>query len=199
MNVRRVLPIAAGIGLLGLLAWGVTTALERLARPESPGAPGATRVDESGTAHITSTLFYATEGGESLVGVRREVILAEGVVAQGREILTAQLQPAPAPYISAIPAGTTLRAFYATDRGDAFVDLSRDVSTAHTGGSLAELLTVHAVVNAVTENLPAIKRVQILIDGREVDTIAGHVDIRRPLIRDLSLVREEAEQVELKP
>jgi spore germination protein GerM len=199
MNVRRALPIAAGIGLLGLLAWGVTAGLERLARPESPAAPGVARVDESGTAHITATLFYATEEGESLIGVRREVILAEGVVAQGREILAAQLQPAPAPYISAIPAGTTLRAFYATDRGDAFVDLSRDVSTAHTGGSLAELLTVHAIVNAVTENLPAIKRVQILIDGREVDTIAGHVDIRRPLIRDLSLVREEAEQVELKP
>jgi spore germination protein GerM len=191
MNVRRALPIAAGIAFLGLLAWGVTTSLERLARPESPVAPGATVVDESGTAHITATLFYATEEGESLVGVRREVVLAEGVVAQGREILAAQLQPAPAPYISAIPAGTTLRAFYATDRGDAFVDLSREVSTGHSGGSLAELLTVHAVVNAVTENLPAIKRVQILIDGREVDTIAGHVDIRRPLIRDLSLVRQE--------
>jgi hypothetical protein len=35
-----------------------------------------------------------------------------------------------------------------------------------------------------------VKRVQILVDGKEVDTIAGHVDVRRPLTRDTSLVRE---------
>jgi hypothetical protein len=35
----------------------------------------------------------------------------------------------------------------------------------------------------LTENLPTITRVQILIDGREVDTLAGHVDLRRPLAR----------------
>ena len=30
-------------------------------------------------------------------------------------------------------------------------------------------------------NLPAITAVQILIDGQEVETLAGHVDLRRPL------------------
>ena len=39
----------------------------------------------------------------------------------------------------------------------------------------------YAIVNAVTANLPAVQRVQILIDGKEVDTLAGHVDLRRPL------------------
>jgi hypothetical protein len=38
--------------------------------------------------------------------------------------------------------------------------------------------------------------VQILIDGREVDTLAGHVDIRRPMIRDTSLVQEPATPVQ---
>ena len=47
-----------------------------------------------------------------------------------------------------------------------------------------ELLTVYAIVNAVTANLPGVQRVQILVDGREVDTIAGHIDVRRPLERD---------------
>ena len=42
----------------------------------------------------------------------------------------------------------------------------------------------------MTANLPAVQRVQILVDGKEVDTIAGHVDVRRPLERDTSLVRE---------
>jgi hypothetical protein len=77
-----------------------------------------------------------------------------------------------------------------TDRGDAFVDLSSEVVSGHPGGSLTELLTVYAVVNAVTTNLPAVQRVQLLVDGKEVDTIAGHVDVRRPLARDITLVRE---------
>lgn len=195
MNLRfgRILPVAAGIILLGLLAWGVTAALDRLTRPAPVAGPVAPEGGDDATAHITATLFYASEGGDALVAVRREVVLAEGVVGQGRQIIAAQLEPPPKPYLSAIPAGTMLRAFYATERGDAFVDLSPEVSRAHPGGSLAELLTVHAIVNAVTANLPAIKRVQILIEGHEVDTIAGHVDIRRPLVRDVSLVRQEVE------
>ena len=83
-----------------------------------------------------------------------------------------------------------LRAFYITERGDAFVDLSPEASARHPGGSSTELLTVYAIVNAVTANLPTIQRVQILVDGREADTLAGHVDLRRPLQQDLSFVRE---------
>ena len=30
-------------------------------------------------------------------------------------------------------------------------------------------------------NLPEVSSVQILIDGREVDTLAGHIDLRHPL------------------
>ena len=41
---------------------------------------------------------------------------------------------------------------------------------------------------SLTVNLPAITSVQILVDGHEVETIAGHVDIRRPLVKNLSLL-----------
>jgi len=120
------------------------------------------------------------------------VALAQNVVDQGRQILMAQLtEAAPSPYVTVIPTGTTLRAFYVTAQGDAFVDLSPEVVSGHPGGSLNELLTVYALVNAVTANLPAAKRVQILVDGKEVDTLAGHVDLRRPLVRDTTLVRED--------
>ena len=83
-----------------------------------------------------------------------------------------------------------LRAFYITDRGDAFVDLSPEVSTMHPGGSTNELLTVYAIVNTVTANLSSVERVQILIGGKQADTLAGHVDLRRPFERDTALVRE---------
>jgi len=78
---------------------------------------------------------------------------------------------------------------YLTERGDAYVDLSREAVTAHPGGTLNELLTVYTIVNALTVNLPAVKSVQILIDGKEVETLAGHVDLRQPLAKNLALVQ----------
>ena len=189
MTARTGLTIAAGVIVLVLLAFAVTRFMERIAEPRVETAPAPVAAPPAEAPHITATLFYATQEGDALVPVRREVPLEKGVVAQGRQILMAQLQPAPASYLSAIPAGTTLRAFYVTDRGDAFVDLSPEIVRGHPGGSLNELLTVYAVVNTVTANLPAARRVQILVDGKEEDTIAGHVDLRRPLTRNESLVR----------
>jgi len=172
-----------------VLGWGVIWAVDYLVAPRvttpEPAAPETAATD---VAHITAMLYYANAEGTALVPVQREVQLAEGTVAQGRQILLAQLEAAPEPYVSVIPPGTTLRAFYVTSRGDAFVDLSREAAANHPGGSFTELMTVHAIVNAVTANLPAIQRVQILVDGKETDTLAGHVDLRRPLARDDSLV-----------
>jgi hypothetical protein len=160
---------------------------------DPPAANGPSTPKE--TAHITATLFFGTPDGQALVPIRREVPLADTVVEQGRQIVTSQLaELPPEPYVSVIPSGTMLRAFYVTERGDAFVDLSGDVVRGHPGGSLNELLTVYAIVNAVAANLPAARRVQILVDGKEADTLVGHVDLRRPLSRDDSLVAASEEK-----
>lgn len=192
MTRRPYVQAAIGVLLLVLLAWGVTRGLEQLVAPDPPaaGRPSDPAEPPAGVPRITATLFYGTADGQALVPVRREVALAEGVALQGREIVTAQLQGAPSPYLSVIPQGTTLRAFYITERADAFVDLSIEASRNHPGGSSTELLTVYAVVNAVTANLPSIRRVQILVEGKEIDTLAGHVDLRRPLQQELALVRD---------
>lgn len=189
MSPRLIGGIGAAAILVGLLAWGATLLLERLVNPPPEPAAVVAPPPTPETAHITATVFHGSADGQALVPVRRNVPFAPDPTAQGREILAAQLAAAPKPYISVIPPGTTLRAFYLTDRGEAFVDLSAEVSSAHPGGSFAELLTVQAIVNAVVANLPSVQRVQILVDGKEVDTIAGHVDIRRPLAPDASLIR----------
>lgn len=190
MTASRLLPLLAAIVLLALLGWGVTVGLQRLVGPDRAPIATPEPPPPAATARIEATIFHGTPDGQALVGVRREVELADDILTQGREILRHQLLPAPAPYVSVIPEGTVLRAFYVTDRGEAFVDLSSEITTAHPGGSMTELLTVYAIVNAVTANLPAVERVQLLVEGREVETIAGHVDVRRPLSRDPSLVQD---------
>jgi spore germination protein GerM len=132
---------------------------------------------------IKVRLFYVSDDGARLTSVEREVPFAEQTVAQARRIVEAQLAGVESPLVSAIPAGTTLRAIFLTDQGAAFVDLSREISSAHPGGSLNELLTIYTIVQALTTNLPAVTSVQLLVDGKEADTLAGHVDIKRPLPR----------------
>ena len=190
MNRKRYLQIGAGVVGVALAAWGASRILERMVSPvpAQSSAPASASAAAS-VPHIIATLYYATSDGQALAAVKSEVPLAEGVRAQGRQILQSQLEPPPAPYLSVIPPGMMLRAFYITERGDAFVDLSPEISTAHPGGSTNELLTVYAIVSAVTANVSTVQRVQILIGGKQADTLAGHVDLRRPFERDTSLVR----------
>ena len=150
----------------------------------------AVTVDQPDTSpSVTATLFYVSEDGMRLVGVEREIPAGKTTTEQARRIAEWQLSSAPSPLASAVPDGTTLRAIFVTPQGDAFVDLSREVSMGHPGGSLEELFTVYAIVNALTMNVPDITAVQILVEGREVDTLAGHVDLRHPLGRNLDWVQ----------
>lgn len=190
MTLGRALAWTFALALLVVLAGTAYLLVPQfLAGAGHPAATAETPALPS-TPKIKARLFYVSGDGLQLVAVEREVPFGQGTVMQARHIVEAQLEPADAPLVSAIPAGTRLRAIFVDARGQAFVDLSAEVSSAHPGGTLEESLTVYSIINAVTTNLPAVKAVQILVDGREVDTLAGHVDLRRPLPAGPSWVQE---------
>ena len=64
----------------------------------------------------------------------------------------------------------------------------KEFGAGHPGGTDDELLSIYAVVDALTTNLPSVKSVQLLVDGKEVETLAGHVDLGRPLEKNLEIV-----------
>ena len=142
------------------------------------------------TGRIRASLFYVAEDGLHLTTVDADVPYGATPADQARALVEAQLQAAPAPLAQSIAEGTKVRQVFVADDGTAFVDLSKEAVSNHRGGSLDELFAVYALVNAVTVNLPAIKGVQILVEGQEVDTLAGHVDLRHPLARNLRWVDE---------
>jgi len=90
--------------------------------------------------------------------------------------------------VAALPPDTTLRQVYVLDDGTAWVDFSAELRTGIGGGSTAERLAVYAVVDSVVLNVPEIGRVGILIDGNPVTTLNGHLDLRRPLVPDRTLL-----------
>jgi hypothetical protein len=96
--------------------------------------------------------------------------------------------PAAQSLVSPVPSGARLRAAYLM--GDtAVVDLEGNLLSRPTGGPTAEMLCVYAVVDTVTANLPSVRSVQILVDGRAVPFLWDQLDLSAPLLPDDSLIR----------
>ena len=141
----------------------------------SAGNEGQVPVTSDGPAAARPTadpdrlvLFYVAQNGLGLITQERRVtqLGRQDTLARARRVAEEQLGEAPAPLASPFPKGTRVRAVYLTPAGDAFVDLSLEVSRGHQGGSLDELLTVYALVNALTTNVPEVSAVQIWLTAR---------------------------------
>ena len=163
----------------------VQPAAEAGARPRPLRAPPAPPGRK-----IKARLFYVSDDGTRLTGVEREMRVRRGTARAG--------------------AGDHRRADRAGDRTAGVGDsarheaaravhhrgrrrLRRSQSRGHRGAHRAarstRLLTIYTLVNALTANLPAITAVQLLVEGKEVDTLSGHVDLRRPLSKNLAWVQ----------
>jgi hypothetical protein len=190
---RRHVAIAAAV-LAGLAAIGillVAVLLPRVLTRPLGGQPEAATAAPADTRRIQATMFFVSPDGRELMPVSRQVTYGASTLDQVRYIVEAVLEPPPDGARSAIPAGTTLRSVFLSADGRAFVDLGGTIVSGHPGGSLNEALTVYAIVNAVTINIPAVSSVQILVNGQQVDTLAGHIDLRYPLAKAQEWVRKE--------
>lgn len=188
--MRRTIVVAVlGVMTAVLIAIAGLVVVPRLLTPATIEVPRADAAETGeATGRIRASLYYVAEDGLRLTAVDADVPYGTTPADQARALIEAQLQPAPAPLAQAIAEGTRVRQIFVAEDGTAFVDLSKEAVVNHRGGSLDELFAVYAIVNAVTVNLPAIKGVQILVEGQEVDTLAGHVDLRHPLARNMRWV-----------
>ncbi|HEX5070687.1 MAG TPA: GerMN domain-containing protein [Vicinamibacterales bacterium] len=180
--------IGSGVVLLAGGLWLVTLVPGWLSH--EPGSTREVQTPEAASARrIQATLFYVSEDGAELVPSTRDVPYGATASEQARQIVMAQLKAPAQGFVSPIPEGTSVRGVFMGGHGELYVDLSPEVLH-HPGGSLDEALTVYAIVNAVTTSLPDVTAVQILIDGKEVDSLAGHIDLREPIGRSDAWVRK---------
>ena len=159
--------------------------------PAETAAPRDAAAAQSGDAaplaKASVTLYFPSAEGDTLAAETREIVDTKRPADRGAQIVAALLDgPRTEGALPAFPQGTTLRQLWVRDDGNAYADFSEELASGATGGSADEILTLYAIVDSLTENVPAIRRVGILVAGRERDTL-GHLDIRRPLPPDLSL------------
>ncbi len=87
-----------------------------------------------------------------------------------------------------LPAATKVKSVVVTDK-IAQVDFSADLVAQKGGGSAREILAVSAIVYTLTE-FSEVERVQILIEGKKVATLYGHMDLSEPLSRMAGMLIE---------
>jgi Sporulation and spore germination len=164
--------------------------IQELVRPGSEPAPYlAVPPAVSPSAPLRKVrLFFPSSRQDKLLEVEeRDIRSSELPSEEAKQIVAELIRGSHERRLPALPSETRLRELFVTTQGLAVVDLTQEASRHHPGGLTMELASIYSVVNSLTQNVSEIDRVQILIEGAEAETLAGHIDLSRPFSEDLSI------------
>ena len=175
---RRVL---IGGGVIAVLAWGagyLERRPERLGRAgragEGAGAYRSGAPDSTQAEIRTVRLYFASPGGDNLVGEIREVTSASGLHGQVESLVRELALGARRGGVSLLPPGTAVRHVYLDQRGLMTLDLTPAFRDRFRGGSTAEYLTMASLVYTLLDNQPGVRQVRIACAGEVLPTLGGH-------------------------
>ncbi len=129
---------------------------------------------------VEVNLYFSDSQAMYLVLEKRKISQIPSLARQA--VIELIKGPESSDFYPTIPKGTQVNEVYIAD-DIAYIDLSEEIFKNHSGGSSGELMTVYSIVNTLTE-IPPIKGVQILVEGNEMKSLVGHIDISMPLLRD---------------
>ena len=139
-------------------------------------------------------IYFSDQQERFLMPEKRYVIKENDAAAQTKEIVKALLEGSKAGLVNTFPAGVVLIDVKVGDAGIVFVNFSKNLIKKYQGGSTAEMATIYSLTNSITQNVPAIKKVKILVEGRELSSIKGHVSTQKAFLPDLELLITEKEK-----
>lgn len=188
MGVIRKLKAITGIavGAVVIIVAVISINMLRPGKPESiPMLPQQTKVEEPSDAQLPLhevDLFFFDVESLNIVREKRQLNLSLEFPSRLKQIIRALINGSDHGLKNTIPGGVVLYEAYFDEHATAYLDFSRQLSESHIGGTTAETMTIKSILKTVNANFPEkIQSVQILIEGQEVTTIAGHVDISSPL------------------
>jgi hypothetical protein len=129
-------------------------------------------------APVNARLFWASDTQPGMLEPSDiQLSLSKEPVQRGKQLIAALIARAPSDVQRTLPADATLLQFYLLPDGTAIADFSEAISGAMPSGILSETNAVDSIIDSLQANLPAAKRLKILIRGQEAETLAGHVDL----------------------
>jgi hypothetical protein len=142
------------------------------------------------------TLFFSDANERFLVPEKRFIPKEGEPEEQAKEIVKALIAGSKTGLVNTFPEKAELQGV--TREGDDLlsVNFRESLVTNHPGGSAAEMATVYSLTNTLTANLPAIKRVRIVINGKERESLKGLIGLRKPFMQNRELIAPAPPQKE---
>jgi spore germination protein GerM len=174
-DTRKLIIAIIGLAVVGFLIFFFVT-LFNVIYPPIGG-----RTDSKGSKEKQVVTLYFSDANERfLVPEKRFVAKKETPVQQAGEIVKALLDGSKTGKVNTFPPEVTLKDVKIENNSTVFVSFSKNLVQDHPGGSASEMATVYSLTNSLTANIPEIKAVRILIEGRDVDSLKGHISLKQP-------------------
>lgn len=132
------------------------------------------------------TTYQATADAMQLIPKIQVVPKTDRPARTALDLLTAEFKNRE--LISIVPPGTKVLNVKVKDH-IAYANFNANIVKNNSGGSANERLLVAAIVDTLTE-FPEIQKVQILVEGKKIDTINGHMDVSEPLSRSEEIIKK---------
>lgn len=189
MNNRKIIAWAAAtVVVLGLAAGGgyyffhnftITKQQRTPAQADSPGLMNGQQIDT-----ITVRLYFPAGGRlevteKTIPRKIRTSSIAEAVIEEYFRV------PANATD-SVIPARVKILGLYRDAMQILYVDLSDELRRNFHADALSEYLVLKGLYETVVSNIPDIQDVKVLVEGKEIESLGGHVLLKYPLKNSVS-------------
>lgn len=184
--------VLIGVGLIAYVVFREARPPALKPRPEKR----TFRLEKKPTEATKKTvlLYFSDQEQEYLIGEKREIQKRDRVEEEASDLVVELTRGPKGALLPTLPPSTRLLDLQITEAGVARVNFSKAICQNHPGGSSAEIMTVYSVVHSLTANFPEIRRVQFLIEGKEVETITGHISLKAPLSPNAALVKTTAKR-----
>lgn len=189
MNNRKIIAWAAAtVVILGLAAGGgyyffhnftITKQQRTSAQGDSPALMNGQQIDT-----ITVRLFFPAGGR---LEVTEKTIPRKIRTSSTAEAVIEEYFRVPANATdSVIPARVKILGLYRDAMQILYVDLSDELRRNFHADALSEYLVLKGLYETVVSNIPDIQDVKVLVEGKEIESLGGHVLLKYPLKNSVS-------------
>jgi|HubBroStandDraft_6_1064221.scaffolds.fasta_scaffold207135_2 hypothetical protein len=174
-----ILIVAVVVGLISLR--GLQRRMTGLAESQSSDEEArrevlAPEISTSSDAKVETKIYWAA-GEDRVAPTTVALALSSEPAVRGKQVLQALIANPTTAEQRTIPGDTALLGFYILPDGTAIADFSMPLSAETPSGIESEQVVVDSISRTLESNVPTARRLKILINGQEVDTLAGHVDL----------------------
>jgi hypothetical protein len=138
-------------------------------------------------------IYFSDQQERFLMPEKRYVVKENDAAGQAKEIVKALLDGSKNGLVNTFPKGVAVRDVKIKDDGIAQVSFSKDLIKSYEGSSASEMATIYSLTDSISQNVPSIKKVKILVEGKEIPSIKGHISTRKAFSPDLELIIPEKE------